>query len=189
MILGRSHNILAISGSLRAASSNTAILQAAKRLAPARLEVVIFEGLGELPHFNPDFESEPPTVILEFQRRLRASSAVMISSPEYAHGVPGTLKNALDWVVGSGELVGKPTALFGVTARGEFAQASLRETLTVMTASLIEGACVDIPLPGRNATASEIVANLECSSTIVRAFMEIEIYLESRSESSVATTT
>jgi chromate reductase, NAD(P)H dehydrogenase (quinone) len=119
--------------------------------------------------------------VLEFQQLLQSSSAVIISSPEYAHGVPGSLKNALDWVVGSGELVGKPTALFGVTARGAFAQASLRETLTVMMANLIEGACIDIPLPSRNSTASEIAHHAECSSIIKTALGELAAALEQSS--------
>jgi chromate reductase, NAD(P)H dehydrogenase (quinone) len=171
MKLEKPFKILAISGSLRRESSNTAILKAAQQLAPTHLEIVLFEGLGGLAHFNPDLELEPPTSVLEFQQLLQSSSAVIISSPEYAHGVPGSLKNALDWVVGSGELVGKPTALFGVTARGAFAQASLRETLTIMMANLIEGACIDIPLPSQNSTASEIAHHAECMS-IIRTALE-----------------
>jgi chromate reductase, NAD(P)H dehydrogenase (quinone) len=178
MSLEPTFKILAISGSLRAASSNTAILKAAQQLAPANLEVVLFEGLGGLPHFNPDLELEPPATVLEFQELLKASSAIIISSPEYAHGVPGSLKNALDWVVGSGELVGKPTALFGVTARGAFAQASLRETLTVMMANLIEDACIEIPLPSRNSTAIEIADHPDCSSVIKTALEALARQLE-----------
>jgi chromate reductase, NAD(P)H dehydrogenase (quinone) len=181
MKLEKPFKVLAISGSLRRASSNTAILKAAHQLAPANLEIVLFEGLGALPHFNPDLELEPPVTVLEFQQLLQSSNAVIISSPEYAHGVPGSLKNALDWVVGSGELVGKPTALFGVTARGAFAQASLRETLTVMMANLIEGACVDIPLPSRNSTASEIANHAECSSIIKTALEALAFELQQNS--------
>ena len=102
MSLEKPFKVLAISGSLRNASSNTAILKAAQQLAPAHLEIVLFESLAELPHFNPDLESEPPATVLEFQQLLQTSNAVIISSPEYAHGVPGSLKNALDWLVGSG---------------------------------------------------------------------------------------
>ncbi len=173
--------ILAISGSLRQASSNTAILNATQQLAPANLEVLLFEALAELPHFNPDLELEPPATVLEFQQRIQTSSALIISSPEYAHGVPGSLKNALDWVVGSGELVGKPTALFGVTARGAFAQASLRETLTVMMANLIEGACIQIPLPSQNSTVSEIATDPKCSSIIKTALEALVTEFEQNS--------
>jgi chromate reductase, NAD(P)H dehydrogenase (quinone) len=102
MKLEKPFKILAISGSLRLESANTAILKAAQQLAPTHLEIVLFEGLAELLHFNSDLELEPPTSVLEFQQLLQSSSAVIISSPEYAHGVPGSLKNALDWLVGSG---------------------------------------------------------------------------------------
>ena len=178
MNLELTKQILAISGSLRAASSNTAILKAALQLAPDKLEIVLFDGLRDLPHFNPDLELAPPASVLEFQKLLQESSAVIISSPEYAHGVPGSLKNALDWVVGSGEMVEKPTVLFNVAARGAWAQASLRETLTVMMARLLEEACVDLPLPSRNSTATEIVNHPESSSIIATALNALAAILE-----------
>jgi chromate reductase, NAD(P)H dehydrogenase (quinone) len=181
MMLEQPFKILAISGSLRGGSSNTAILKATQQLALANFEVVLFEALAQLPHFNPDHELEPPQKVLAFQQLLKTSSAVIISSPEYAHGVPGSLKNALDWLVGFGELIGKPTALFGVTARGAFAQASLRETLSVMMANLIESACIEIPLPSRNSTASEIANHPECSSLIKTALEALASELQSDS--------
>ena len=112
-------HVLAISGSLRSGSSNTILLRAAAELAPRGLSVAFYEGLGELPHFNPDLDDEanPPPQVREFRDALRAADGVMICSPEYAHGVPGSLKNALDWVVGSGELSGKPVALINASPR------------------------------------------------------------------------
>jgi NAD(P)H-dependent FMN reductase len=134
--------ILAVSGSLRAASSNSVLLRAVAASAPPDIAVSIFEGIGHLPHFNPDLDPPddpaPHPAVAEWRRQLREADAVIISTPEYAHGVPGVLKNALDWIVGSGELVGKPVALFPTSAtRGEFARASLVETLTVMSARVI----------------------------------------------------
>src|SRR3954463_14085057 len=100
--------ILAISGSLRRLSSNTALVSAATVLAPDDVEVRIYTQLAELPLFNPDLDGDhPPAAVAQFRSELDAAAAVMISSPEYAHGVPGALKNALDWIVGSGELIGK----------------------------------------------------------------------------------
>lgn len=97
--------ILAISGSLRAASSNTILLNAAAALAPENVEVVVYRGLGDLPHFNPHLDKGPvPPAVTDFRTQLGKSSGVIISSPEYAHGVPGVLKNGLDWLVASGEL-------------------------------------------------------------------------------------
>ena len=91
---------------------------------------------------------------------------MLISSPEYAHGVPGALKNAFDWIVGSGEIVGKPVALVNASPRATHARASLAETLRVMSADLVEEASITVPLSGRDLDASEIVADLELSTAI-----------------------
>jgi NAD(P)H-dependent FMN reductase len=141
--------ILSISGSLREASSNTALLLAAARLAPEGVDVELYDGLGDLPHFNPDIEDAPIPAVLDYRAKLQAADGLLISSPEYAHGVPGSLKNALDWVVGSGELVYKPVALLNASPRSTYAQSSLTETLTVMTAALVPEATITIPLQGR----------------------------------------
>ncbi len=128
--------IIAISGSLRAQSSNLALLRAAAKLAPAGTEVQIYDGLASLPHFNPDDDEEgttPPPAAAALRGQLEAGDGILISSPEYAHGVPGSLKNMLDWLVSDGALVGKPVALISASPiGGQFAQASLVETLTIM---------------------------------------------------------
>ena len=128
--------IVAICGSLRAQSSNRALLQAAVKLAPEGMEVTIYESLDRLPHFNPDDDEEgttPPPPVTELRSLLAAADGILISSPEYAHGVPGSLKNALDWLVSDGALVDKPIALINASpVGGQYAQASLVETLTTM---------------------------------------------------------
>jgi NAD(P)H-dependent FMN reductase len=125
--------ILAICGSLRAQSSNLALLRAAATIAA---EVEIYEGLGDLPHFNPDDDVEgatPPPAVAELRAMLAEADGILISSPEYAHGVPGSLKNALDWLVSDGALVDKPVALINASpVGGEFARDSLLETLRTM---------------------------------------------------------
>ena len=162
--------ILAISGSLRAASSNSVLLRAAVSLVPEGVELIVFDGIGEFPHFNPDLDREPPPApIAEYRAQLRAADAVLISSPEYAHGVPGVLKNALDWVVGSGELVDKPVALINASPRSTHAQASLAETLTVMNTSFISEACRAVALPGRNIDEAGILANPEVAGVLREA--------------------
>jgi chromate reductase, NAD(P)H dehydrogenase (quinone) len=152
--------ILAISGSLRTGSSNTMLLRAAVALAPEAFEVSVYDGLATLPHFNPDLDNEaaPPPVV-DFRSQLHASDGVLISSPEYAHGVPGVLKNALDWVVASGELYGKPVALLNRSPRSVHAQASLRETLTVMTASLIPEASITVSLRSNKVDEASIISD------------------------------
>jgi NAD(P)H-dependent FMN reductase len=159
--------VLAISGSLRRLSSNTALVHAIAALAPVGVEVRLYVQLAELPLFNPDLDGDqPPAAVAQFRSELDACAAVLISSPEYAHGVPGALKNALDWIVGSGELAGKPVALVNASPRATYAQASLSETLRVMSADLIDAASMTVPLDGRHLDAAGIVADAELSRVI-----------------------
>jgi len=162
--------ILAISGSLRSASTNTILLKAAGALAPENMELLVYSGLGDLPHFNPDLDIQPaPLAVAEFRSQLCRSAGVIISSPEYAHGVPGVLKNALDWLVASGELYKKQVALFSASPRGTYAQASLMETLNVMMARVVRDACITVPLLGKNFDESGIIAEPEISSAVCSA--------------------
>lgn len=134
--------ILGISGSLKSTSTNAALLRAAAALAPAAAEFSFFDRqFGELPHFSPDLDEEgstPPPSVAAWRRALRECDAVLVSCPEYAHGVPGSFKNALDWIVSSGEFSGKPLALLMASPSGaRNAWAALAPTLRVMEADLV----------------------------------------------------
>lgn len=154
-------------------SSNTALVTAATRLAPPDVEVSVFPSLAELPPFNPDLDQEEtPDSVTAFRGRLDACDALLISSPEYAHGVPGVLKNALDWIVGSGELMNKPIALVNTSPRATHAWNSLFETLTVMSGLVIREASVTIPLQGRASDPDGIVGDPELSRA-VRSALEV----------------
>jgi NAD(P)H-dependent FMN reductase len=153
--------LLAISGSLRAASVNTAALEALALVAPDGVEVTLFGDLARLPAFNPDDDEEggiPPSVA-ELRALVRDSDGLVIAAPEYAHGVPGALKNALDWLVASDAIPGKPIALLNVAPRAFHAQAALRETLATMAARLVPEAFVTLPLGGRAIDAAAIAAD------------------------------
>lgn len=131
--------ILAISGSLRTQSSNTLLLEAAAKLAPVGMSLVLYHDLGELPHFNPDLDSELlPEKVKELRALLAAVDGVLISSPEYAHGIPGSLKNALDWLVSDVEFAGKRVVLINSSA-GDAAHltAQLIEVLKTMSAQIL----------------------------------------------------
>jgi len=150
--------IAAISGSLRAASVNSAVLRAAARLAPADVTIRLLDDVRALPLFNPDEDNEAVAQSVQaFRRHLVDADGVLIACPEYAHGVPGAMKNALDWVVGSGELVNKPTMLLNAAPRASIAQASLLETLTVMTAMLIADTSISLPITIKNITEAQIL--------------------------------
>jgi NAD(P)H-dependent FMN reductase len=158
--------ILAISGSLRAVSSNTALLRAAAALAPAGVEIAVYGGLGDLPHFNPDLEEAQPAAVTELRALVRQADGLLISSPEYAHGVPGVMKNALDWLVGGEEFIHMPVALFNASAGGTYAQASLLETLTAMSARIVTAASITVPLRGKDPDVAGIVSHPEQSSAV-----------------------
>jgi chromate reductase len=142
--------VVAISGSLRAGSANAALLRAAAELARAELDIVLHEELGALPHFNPDLDAEgatPPPAVAAWRALLAPARAFIVCSPEYAHGMPGTLKNALDWLVSSGETDGKPVLLISASpSGGHHAHAQLTEVLTTMSARVLAGASLRLQL-------------------------------------------
>jgi chromate reductase, NAD(P)H dehydrogenase (quinone) len=134
--------ILAISGSLRSSSSNTNILRALVDLAPKDTTIEIYEGIGNLPHFNPEIDDERELIsVQDWRIQLKQADAIIFCTPEYAHGIPGVLKNALDWIVSSGEFMHKPTAVISASPSpdgGEKANASLVQTLKMMMAEINE---------------------------------------------------
>ena len=165
--------ILAISGSLRRGSSNTAVLEAARRLAPAGVDVELYEGLARLPAFDADVEESGtlPPEVSELRVRVAAADALLVCSPEYAHGMPGSLKNLLDWLVGSLEFPGKRVTLVAASERSVHAQAQLGEVLRTMTARLIPDDPVVVPLPSREMTA-EAIAEDPALSAILSAVLD-----------------
>lgn len=131
--------VIAISGSTRANSTNLNFIKAISKLAEQQFELTLLEGLAEIPHFNPDLDTEtPPTQVKEFRNTLSEAHGILICTPEYAMGVPGTLKNAIDWTVSSMEFSGKPVALITASSLGEKGHRSLLETLKVIEAKMID---------------------------------------------------
>ncbi len=149
---------LAVSGSLRAQSTNTALLRAVQLLAVSQVDVMLYKELDQIPPFNPDNETalNEAGVIGRWRTAIKEADAVIFSTPEYAHGLPGTLKNALDWIVGTGELSRKPVIVVNASSRGRYAQTSLREILTTMDARLVTAAETTVELGGKTLTAEEI---------------------------------
>src|SRR5450631_3779887 len=132
----------------RIALMRSTVLRVAQILAPPGVEVILYEGLGVLPHFNPDLDGdESPQLVLELRSEVGLADGLLISSPEYAHGVPGSLKNALDWLVASVEFPNKAVALLNTSPRATHALAQLTEILTTMSARLIPAASLTFALP------------------------------------------
>ena len=157
--------LLTVCGSLRAKSSNAALLDAVSILAPAGAAVERYEDLAALPAFNPDDDVEPaPAAVSALRARVASADALVISSPEYAHGVPGALKNALDWLVSGVEIYQKPVALLNPSPGSRFAHPQLIETLRTMSAAVVDEACITVPIAGRRLDAEGIAADSELSA-------------------------
>ncbi|WP_457130181.1 NADPH-dependent FMN reductase [Mucilaginibacter sp. HD30] len=126
-----------MSGSTRKTSSNLNLIKAIAHLTSELFTITIFDGLSKLPHFNPDLDNEfVPQEVKNFRKNLREAEGVLICTPEYAIGVPGTLKNAIDWTVSSMEFSQKPAALITASLSGEKAHQSLLGTLLILEARM-----------------------------------------------------
>jgi chromate reductase, NAD(P)H dehydrogenase (quinone) len=153
-------HLLAISGSLRNVSTNTALLRAAALVAPAEMTIELYDGLTTLPHFNPDLDIDPPpAAVVSLRRRIGAADGLLISSPEYARGVPGSLKNALDWLVSSDVFPGKPVALLHASERNIASRAALQLILETMSARMVNEAAITLPLLGTETDARTIAGD------------------------------
>ncbi len=158
--------LLAISGSLRAASSNSVLLRAAAQLAPEGVEVRLYEHMGELPHFNPELDIAPEVAWLK--RAVVEADGILFCTPEYVHGLPGSLKNLLDHLVSDGELWDKPVAVLSAR-KSEFAEPQLREILRTLMASVCEEASVLVPFPSNKITVEDVLARPELSEPLREA--------------------
>ena len=166
--------VLAISGSLRETSTNTALLAAAALLAPSGMTIELYEGLAGLPHFNPDLDADPlPAPVTDLRHRIGAADGLLISSPEYARGVPGALKNALDWLVSSDAFPGKPVALFHASERNIASRAALELILQTMSARMIDEGAITIPLLGTQTDGRAIADNPVAAEKIRTALRAI----------------
>jgi chromate reductase len=161
--------LLAISGSLRAASHNSALLRALARLAPPDIEITLYAGMSSLPLFNPDIEATDPKSVAELRKRIIAAEGLIIASPEYAHGVTGVIKNALDWMVGNESFVNKPVMLLNASPRAAIAPAALRVTIETMSARVVDDASITVPILGSGLDEDGIVSHPEISAALLRA--------------------
>ena len=130
-------HILAISGSTRQQSTNSSLINAITELYKDNLAIQLSDNIANLPHFNPDFDNgNSPEAVTTFRARLKEADGILICTPEYAMGVPGTLKNAIDWTVSSMEFSGKPTALITAGLSGIKGHHALMETLQIIEADI-----------------------------------------------------
>lgn len=158
--------LLAISGSLRATSSNTALLRALAAMAPEGVAIDLYDGLGGLPYFDPGLDLDPndyraPEPVQDLRNRIAAAEGLIFCTPEYAFGIPGVLKNALDWVVSMGVIEGKPVVALAASPSntgGDKAHQGLLWVLTALNTQILQEASFPLPrIRHRLNAAGEIV--------------------------------
>jgi NAD(P)H-dependent FMN reductase len=175
--------LLLISGSLRGGSTNSATLRTAAALAPAGVEAEIYDGMGLLPHFNPDDDPTDGVGLAAEVTVLRAAladaDALLLSTPEYAGALPGSFKNLLDWTVGGGEMDGKPAAWLNVAApgRGAGAVATLASVLSYVGAAVVDAACRDIPVARAAVTPDGAVSDPAFAAVVAEVWAALLPYL------------
>ena len=177
-----SRRVLLVTGSLRARSTNTAVLRTAREVAPAGVEVTLYDGLGALPHFNPDQDGDAlPAAAAELRERIRAADAVLFSVPEYAGSLPGSLKNLLDWSIGDdkpGSIYQKPVAWINASPRGAAgAHEQLRQVLGYAHATIIEAACAHIPVTGELVGDDALIADPAVRKRVAEALSTLAAHL------------
>lgn len=168
--------IIAISGSTRAQSSNLSLIMAIAELTTELFEITVFNDIAGIPHFNPDLNTDnPPQAVTDFKNKLRAADGILICTPEYAMGVPGTLKNAIDWTVSSCEFSHKATALITASSVGQKGHAALMETLKVLEASITDETQLIIPFVKTKVKDNKITdeKTLAEVKTLMNAFFEL----------------
>jgi RimJ/RimL family protein N-acetyltransferase/NAD(P)H-dependent FMN reductase len=178
--------ILAIPGSLRARSTNLLLLETAALLAPPQIHVEIFTRLGEIPLFQPDASPDvtAPDAVAALRHAIARAGAVAFSVPEYAHGLPGALKNALDWLVSGIEFIHKPVLLFNASARSVYAQAALREVLVTMGADFLDDACFTVPLIADGRTPQQLAADPAIAAPVAAALQRLTSSVTAAAETS-----
>ncbi len=159
--------LLALSGSLRRSSYNSAVIEALKVLVPAQVDLQSGD-IRHLPLFDPDREEENIASVAALKLALGEADGLVLASPEYAHGISGPMKNALDWLVSGEEFPGKPVMLINTSPRAHHAQDALREVLRTMSGKIIEPACVAVPLLGSGLDSGGIVEH-ETISNLLKA--------------------
>jgi NAD(P)H-dependent FMN reductase len=159
-------HVLALCGSLRAASINAALLRAAATLAPPGMQITLYPGLRELPLFNMDLDAALPPPVIALRQAVTRADALLVASPEYAHGVSSVMKTALDWLVSHESFVGKPVALLNAQPRAHWSDAGLRETLKTMSATLVEPASVSLDLNADTLTTEGMLSSAPVCASI-----------------------
>jgi NAD(P)H-dependent FMN reductase len=177
--------LLLVSGSLRRHSTNTAVLRTAQAVAPRGVTTVLYDNLGNLPHFNPDDDVIPlHPAVADLRVQIRRSDGVLFSIPEYAGGLPGSFKNLLDWAIGddqAGSIYEKPVAWINASVRtAADAHESLRKVLAYANAHVVERACAHTPVPAALIGDDDLISDPSVRNMIAESITELAVFVGTR---------
>ena len=181
--------ILAICGSLRQQSTNKLLLEACAQLAPTGVEISLYSGLGTLPLFNPDIEDTDVETEVPFsldtvealRTQMASADGLLIASPEYTHGITSAIKNAIDWLISSGELSDKPTAILNASPRSDTAYLALLEIMQTADAHLCRKACINVPVLGNFKSAKALAQDADLSFDINNMLKDFLVFINKSS--------
>ena len=178
-------NVLALCGSLRQASVNAALLRAAARLAAPDADIEVPGWLGRLPLFDPDLEADLPLPVQALHLAVANADAILVASPEYAHGVSGTIKNTLDWLVSFEPFIHKPVAIINASPRAHHADDALRETLRTMSAALVGERSFAVELLGARLDEEAMVASPQVAAVVAQAIEALRAEIDRQGDCGV----
>jgi len=158
-------------------SINSAFCRAVAKLARPPLSVTVYQGIGALPLFNPDLEANVPEPVRDLRTAVANADALLIASPEYAHGISGVLKNALDWLVSFERAAYKPVAVVNTSPRATHAYAALVEVLTTMSAQIVREASLTVPLLGACVTEEAMLQSPDVCNKIEISLLALQSHL------------
>jgi chromate reductase, NAD(P)H dehydrogenase (quinone) len=181
--------VLLVSGSVREGSTNTAVLRTVAAIAPADVETVLFDGLLELPHFNPDDDAEGaevPEPVARMRSAVHGCDALLICTPEYAGAMPAVLKNLLEWTIGDASTYRKPVAWINASSPaaptgGADAHDSLARVLRYAHADIVDDACIRLELTRDQVGPSGLVEDEAARSAMAGALAALTSYAASSS--------
>lgn len=179
-------HVLTLCGSLRAASINAQLLDTLGSMAPKGATVARCQTIATLPLFNPDLSEDLPAPVKRMEEEIRRADILVFASPEYAHGISGVLKNALDWLVASEVYVNKPVVILNAAPRAQHADSALREVLSVMSGEIIHAASLSVTIaPASRATAA-MAGDAEIRQSLGVVWQAIQSYWQSRAQASAS---
>ena len=179
--------VLALSGSLRNGSYNTALLEAMKNLESENISIEVYRELGNLPFFNADLDNHTleqdssPVAVIELRAKVSQADALIISTPEYAFQLPGVLKNALDWLVSSSAIVDKPVVIISASTSGmgaNKAYESLTDLMGVISGRVVTDASLQVAKVNKKINAQGDILDTKLLKDLQESLIELKRYLD-----------